>query len=128
MNLNIKIFLLCPIPDDQKPINEYINLKENDFTNFMLLSRKNYFSKLFINFLVGFVLSIPLSFLFNVSNQLFLYSTSYSISFLILNFFINLSRWSQLLKRLRNSRLFYEEGSWYDGQYWEKPLELIKND
>ena len=128
MNLNIKIFLLCPIPDDQKPINEYINLKENDFTNFMLLSRKNYFSKLFINFLVGFVLSIPLSFLFNVSNQLFLYSTFYSISFLILNFFINLSRWSQLLKRLRNSRLFYEEGSWYDGQYWEKPLELIKND
>ena len=128
MNLNIKIFLLCPIPDDQKPINEYINLKENDFTNFMLLSRKNYFSKLFINFLVGFVLSIPLSFLFNVSNQLVLYSTFYSISFLILNFFINLSRWSQLLKRLRNSRLFYEEGSWYDGQYWEKPLELIKND
>ena len=128
MNLNIKIFLLCPIPDDQKPINEYIDLKENDFTNFMLMSRKNYFSKLFINFLVGFVLSIPLSFLFNVSNQLFLYSTFYSISFLILNFFINLSRWSQLLKRLRNSRLFYEEGSWYDGQYWEKPLELIKND
>ena len=89
---------------------------------------KNYFSKLFINFLVGFVLSIPLSFLFNVRGQLFLYSTFYSISFLILNFFINLARWSQLLKRLRNSRLFYEEGSWYDGQYWEKPLELIKND
>ena len=52
----------------------------------------------------------------------------YSINFLILNFSINFSRWSQLLKRLRNSRLFYEEGSWYDGQYWEKPLELIKND
>ena len=128
MNLNIKIFLLCPIPDDQKPINEYINLKENDFTNLMLLSKKNYFSKIFINFLIGFVLATPLTFLFNVNSQLFLYNSFYSTSFLILNFFINLSRWSQLLKRFRSSRLFYEEGSWYDGQYWEKPLKLIKND
>ena len=128
MNLNIKIFLLCPIPDDQKPINEYINLKENDFTNLMLLSKKNYFSKIFINFLIGFVLATPLTFLFNVNSHLFLYNSFYSTSFLILNFFINLSRWSQLLKRFRSSRLFYEEGSWYDGQYWEKPLELIKND
>ena len=128
MNLNIKIFLLCPIPDDRKPINEYINLKENDFTNLMLLSKKNYFSKIFINFLIGFVLATPLTFLFNVNSQLFLYNSFYSTSFLILNFFINLSRWSQLLKRFRSSRLFYEEGSWYDGQYWEKPLELIKND
>ena len=128
MNLNIKIFLLCPIPDDQKPINEYINLKENDFTNLMLLSKKNYFSKIFINFLIGFVLATPLTFLFSVNSQLFLYNSFYSTSFLILNFFINLSRWSQLLKRFRSSRLFYEEGSWYDGQYWEKPLELIKND
>ena len=128
MNLNIKIFLLCPIPDDQKPINEYINLKENDFTNLMLLSKKNYFSKIFINFLIGFVLATPLTFLFNVNSQLFLYNSFYSTSFLILNFFINLSRWSQLLKRFRSSRLFYEEGSWYDGQNWEKPLELIKND
>ena len=120
MTLNIKIFLLCPIPDDQKPINEYINLKENDFTNLMLLSKKNYFSKIFINFLIGFVLVTPLTFLFNVNSQLFLYNSFYSTSFLILNFFINLSRWSQLLKRFRSSRLFYEEGSWYDGQYWEK--------
>ncbi len=29
MTLDIKIFLLCPIPEDQKPINEYIDFKEN---------------------------------------------------------------------------------------------------
>ena len=81
MTLNIKIFLLCPIPDDQKPINEYINLKENDFTNLMLLSRKNYFSKIFTNFLFGFIIATPLSFLFNVNDQLFLYNTFYSLNF-----------------------------------------------
>ena len=128
MNLNIKIFLLCPIPDDQKPINEYINLKENSFTNLMLLSSKNYYSKIFTNFLKYFILATPLTFLFKLNNQLLLINSFYSLNFLILIFVINLTSWSQLLKRFRNSRLFYEEGSWYDGQIWEKPLELIKND
>ena len=64
MNLNIKIFLLCPIPDDQKPINEYINLKENDFTNLMLLSKKNYFSKIFIKFFNWFCNGYPFNFSF----------------------------------------------------------------
>lgn len=128
MNLNIKIFLLCPIPDDQKPITEYINLKENNFTNLMLLSRKNYFSKIFMNFLTCFVISTPLSFVFKVNKDLLLFNSFYAISFLILIFVVNLSRWSQLLTRFRSTRLFYEEGSWYDGQIWEKPLELIKND
>ena len=91
MNLNIKIFLLCPIPDDQKPITEYINLKENNFTNLMLLSRKNYFSKIFINFLTCFVISTPLSFVFKVNNDLLLFNSFYAISFLILIFVVNLS-------------------------------------
>ena len=37
---NIKIFLLCPVPEDQKPINVYIGLKENVLTNWTTLSKK----------------------------------------------------------------------------------------
>ena len=37
-------------------------------------------------------------------------------------------RWKQNQKRFNQTRLFYEEGSWYDGQFWEKPLSLVKND
>ena len=81
-----------------------------------------------MKFLIAFGLSTPISFLFKVNNQIFLFNSFYSISFLIINFLINISCWLQLLKRFRSSRLFYEEGSWYDSQYWEKPLELIKND
>ena len=40
--VNIKFFLLCPIPEDQKPINEYIGLKENPLTNWTTLSKKYY--------------------------------------------------------------------------------------
>ena len=31
MTLDIKIFLLCPIPEDQKPINEYIDFNREYF-------------------------------------------------------------------------------------------------
>jgi hypothetical protein len=43
-------------------------------------------------------------------------------------FFLLFLRWSQVENRFNDSRLFYEEGSWYDGQIWEKPFFLIKND
>jgi len=43
MNSNIKLFLLCPVPEDQKPINEYIGLKENPLTNWTTLSKKKLF-------------------------------------------------------------------------------------
>jgi hypothetical protein len=34
----IQIFFLCPVPEEQKPINEYIGLKENQITNWTTLS------------------------------------------------------------------------------------------
>ena len=47
----LKLILLCPVPEDQKPISEYIGLKENPLTNWTTLSTKNYnaenFSSLF---------------------------------------------------------------------------------
>ena len=128
MTINIKIFLLCPIPDDQKPINEYLNLKNNNFTNLILLSPKNYLLKIFLNFIIFFIAVSPITFLLKLNNSLFLFNSFFAINILTLLFLSNLTRWSQLLKRFRNSRLFYEEGSWYDGQFWEKPFEIIKND
>lgn len=128
MNLNIKIFLLCPIPDDQKPITEYINLKENDLTNWILLNQKDYFLKIGSYFLIFFIFSTPLTFLLKLNEELFLFNSFFALNVLITIFLVSFSRWLQLLKRLRSSRIFYEEGSWYDGQFWEKPIELIKND
>ena len=49
--INIKFFLLCPIPEDQKPINEYIGLKENPLTNWTTLSKKYYERQLLSFFL-----------------------------------------------------------------------------
>ena len=58
MNTNIKIFLLCPVPEDQKPINEYIGLKENPLTNWTTLSKKNYLKKIMNLFLINLSLKL----------------------------------------------------------------------
>ena len=53
-----------------------------------------------------------------------------SISLNLLFFLILLifSRWKQIEKDFNEPRLFYEEASWYDGQIWEKPFSILKND
>jgi hypothetical protein len=128
MNFNIKIFLLCPIPDEQKPINEYLILKEKDFTNLLFLNSKNSFFKIFSYFLGFFSFAFLITFLIQLKTKTVLFSIFFAILSLFLGFFINFLNWIQLFNRFRNSRLFYEEGSWYDSQIWEKPIELIKND
>jgi hypothetical protein len=132
MNPNIKIFLLCPVPEDQKPINEYIQLKENEFFNGFNLSstkERKKISWLFFQILGGFSLLTGFQ----------LESFPYFLEWLLLNFLltflfftifllIQVARWKQIERRLKKSRLFYEEASWYDGQIWEKPFSILKND
>ena len=128
MNFNIKIFLLCPIPDEQKPINEYINLKQEKFTNLILLPSKNYVLNLFSLFLGFFVLNVGLTNFLQLKINTVIFSLFFSLSIIFLIFLTNFSNWIQIFKRFRTSRIVYEEGSWYDSQFWEKPIELIKND
>jgi hypothetical protein len=101
----IKIFLLCPIPEEQKPIHEYINLKK-------------YFSK-----------KIDLQFKEKSQNffidQIFLFL--FFLNKIVSTFFFIL-RWKEIEKRFNQSSLVYEEGSWYDGQIWEKSFSMIKKD
>jgi hypothetical protein len=132
MNTNIKIFLLCPIPEEQKPINQYIGLKENILTSWTTLSTKKYQQK---------IISLSsLTFLFICLFQLYSFqSFSYFFDWILENLFITtnlllflfliiLSRWIQIQNQFNQARFFYEETSWYDGQIWEKPFLLIKND
>ena len=128
MNFNIKLFLLCPIPDDQKPINQYFSLKENILFNLLGINKTNYFSKILLNYILFFILITPFTFLFKLNKEIFLFNSLFSINLILIFFIINFVLWLQLLNQFRNARLFYEEGSWYDGQFWEKPIELIKND
>lgn len=154
----MKIFILCPLPEEQKPINEYIRLKETKTINWTMLSKKKYTSYLrflyqtifiFI-FLTIMLVTTPCFFLttscfentLNVWNSI-VSSVPYSRTRLV-EIFLNINQWSLLIfliifclcfffwwelsKNLKKSYLLYEEGSWYEIQRWEKPLFLIKND
>jgi hypothetical protein len=132
MKSNIKIFLLCPVPEDQKPINEYINLKENQLTNWPTLPEKSYQTNLQKSFFSTFLFV-------SVLNFSSITDANYLVNWIIINLlivtliFITILltiffRWKQVNDRFNQPRLFYEEASWYDGQIWEKPLPLIKND
>lgn len=142
--INIKLFLLCPVPEDQKPINEYLDLVSNPITSFLnkfswFLFQKNLFTlfkKLSKNpFSIFILIILPFLFKFTSFNLnylrfifpliVFFKIISVSASFL---FFLILFRWIEVDKRFNNAQVFYEEGSWYDGQIWEKPLTIIRND
>lgn len=132
MNLKIKIFLLCPVPEDQKPINEYIQLKQNELTNWLTFSQEKYIQQLII-FGISFFLffSIFRFSEFKDANYLpeWIFQNLFFTSFLLLALLlINFFRWKQTFSRLQTARLFYEEASWYDGQMWEKPFSILKND
>jgi hypothetical protein len=127
--MNIKIFLLCPVPENQKPINEYIQLQQNSL--WLLFStwenRRSFLSFYFLIFFFIFSLNQPVFELNHISHSILLsifFTNILTLFFLFFQFF----RWSQLENRLNESRLFYEEGSWYDGEIWEKPFLLIKNE
>ena len=47
---------------------------------------------------------------------------------LLILYLVVIWRWNEVKKRLNQARLFYEEASWYDGQIWEKPFIILKND
>ena len=133
MKTNIKIFLLCPVPDDQKPINEFIGLKENLLTSWTTLSHKNYKKKLTIFFRNIFIVVSLITCYQIINNTIevqtwFLYNLITTTLFIIGLLLINIFRWTQVKMKFENAQLFYEEGSWYMGQIWQKPLPIIKND
>jgi len=132
MNFNIKIFLLCPIPEEQKPINEYIALKENNLTNWITLPKKQYLISVLRGFFTLFLICLTFTFeTVDSINQLLTTIQKTTFFTLLSLFFVVIyviSNWKQVDSRFNTSRLIYEEGSWYTSEIWEKPISLIKND
>jgi hypothetical protein len=146
MKSKIKIFLFCPVPENQKPMNEFLSLEQNEYLNWIQFSTKEFQQKLssfsiliaFLCFVCQLLFSLDdfqqilkngrgteiisnlLSFLLQIS-----LNSSLSIFFFLIFIFF---RWKLVYDHFQQSRVFYEEGSWYDGQVWEKSLLLIRND
>ncbi len=117
----------CPVPRDQQPINEYIELSKSIIFSWPK-SKKSLIIALTKFWLGAFILFLVIS-----SGSVY-FKTS-TLRYILLSFFSSLSvpvlisiklylGWNHVFKRLTSEKVEYEESGWYDGQVWIKPLVL----
>ncbi len=102
-NKILDYFLYCSIPDFQKPINEYLEIKQNFLDSKKML-----------------ILNIIAIFFFFLKKEIFVLF----FCFILLYFF----KYFQLDCHLLSSKVYYEESSWFDSTFWKKPFFLLKKD
>ena len=117
----------CPVPKDQQPTNEFIDLSRSKI--FSWPKSKKSFSLILIKFwFAAFILFIIIS-----SGSA--YFKTYPLKYVLLSLFSSLSLpfllsirlylgWNHIFKRLISEKIVYEETGWYDGQTWDKPVNL----
>ena len=117
----------CPVPREQQPTNEYIELSKSIIFSWPK-TKKSLILVLIKFWACAFVL-----FLFISSGSIY-FQTSL-LKYILLSMFSSLSipllitirlylGWNHVFKRLTSERIEYEESGWYDGQVWIKPLVL----
>ena len=117
----------CPVPKEQQPTNEFLELSNSKV--FALAKTSKKFSIILIStWLVAFLIFLVIS---SGSS----YFHTYLLKYIFLSFFGSLSLpllitirlflgWTHIYKRLTSEIIEYEESGWYDGQIWNKPIEL----
>ena len=122
----------CPVPKEQRPINEYMELVQSNFYNVPIQPDSIFLKKLSKTLLFCFFLCLPLSSLFLNINQsifkFFLLNSLISCFILILIIFRLLLAWNYIKERLYNPTIFYEESGWYDGRLWVKSKNILVQD
>ena len=117
----------CPVPKEQQPTNEFIELSKSKIFSWPKTKKSLIF--VLIKFWIGtFVLFLVIS-----SGSI--YFKTFLIKYILISFFSSLSipllisirlylGWNHIFKRLTSEKVEYEESGWYDGQVWVKPLVL----
>ena len=117
----------CPVPKDQQPTNEFIELSKS-ITFSWPKTKKSLIFVLIKFWLVTFVIFLVIS-----SGSIY-FKTSI-LKYILISLFTSLSipllisirlylGWNHVFKRLTSEIVEYEESGWYDGQVWIKPLLL----
>ena len=117
----------CPVPKDQQPTNEFIELSKSKI--FSWPKSKKTFSFILLKFWIGTF------FIFVVISSGSVYFETSTLRYILISFFSSLSLpflfsirlylgWNHIFKRLTSEKVEYEESGWYDGQIWIKPVKL----
>ena len=117
----------CPVPRDQQPTNEFIELSKSVIFSWPK-TKKSLIIVLFKFWIGTFILFLVIS-----SGSIYFQKSI--LKYILLSFFSSLSipflislrlylGWNHVFKRLNSESVEYEESGWYDGQVWLKPLVL----
>ncbi|AFZ47970.1 protein of unknown function DUF1230 [Cyanobacterium stanieri PCC 7202] len=122
----------CPVPVEQQPVNEYQELAQSWFFQWVTLPKVKFFSKLSGVWSLSLLITAPISgasfppdeqiFPFLIASAL---GSSLFVAFVLVRLYLG---WKYIGDRLKKTKIVYEESSWYDGQVWEKPLEIYNRD
>lgn len=124
--------LSCPVPKEQRPINEYMELVQSSFFNWPVLNKSLFRDKIVKAFSMCFLICLPISSLFFNGKllpfQLLLVNSTLSTFLLLLIILRLLLSWDYIKQRLYNPTIFYEESGWYDGRIWVKSKNILVQD
>ena len=122
----------CPVPKDQRPLNEYKKLRESANFLWCIENQNTYIKSLssiiILSSLFSYFLLILSSFSVTNSKYLFLYSIFSGLIITILICLRSYLGWKYIYSRLMEATVPYEESGWYDGQVWIKPPEILLQD
>jgi hypothetical protein len=122
----------CPVPIDQRPMNEYNSLKASMFFFWTTKSLKSYIQNIMLFSIPVYLLTYLLINTSIHNSELPLNEILYTIAFgsvlIGLSFLRVYLGWIYVYDRLINASVSYEESGWYDGQTWIKsPADIIQD-
>jgi len=123
----------CPVPKDQRPVQELKQLKEDLTLSWALLPLPSYLFRILGTWLaVAALIGVPVaSYSYNFQTQaLQVYLSAAAsalvvVTALVLRMFLG---WQYVDDRLSSATVQYEETGWYDGQLWVKTEAILSRD
>ena len=117
----------CPVPKEQQPTNEFIELSKSKIFSWPKSKKSFTFILLkfwMATFLIFVVIASGSVYFENSTPKYILISLISSLSVpLLLSIRLYLG-WNHIFRRLTSEKVEYEESGWYDGQIWIKPINL----
>ena len=124
--------IICPVPKNQRPLNEFNSIRNSWIISWPFLERKFFYRKLIVSWLlispISLIISCGSDYLKNNIFELAFTSFTASLIFPILLLMRQWLSWIYIYKRLNSENIEYEESGWYDGQVWEKPIDWRAKD